>query len=417
MPARIPMTERQRAALLALPDTEDAVVRYHSLSADDLVAIAGARTPETRLGYALQLCCLRYPGRHLREGETLPAIMLDHIAEQIGIDADALAGFARGGATRYEQLALIKQRHGYRDLTHPLRAEIAPSLAGEAIGVVDGRILIDRLIARLRAERIVIPGVTVVERMAAEAMLAADRQVVADIDRMLTTGQRGRLNALLSEKEHSRKSRLSWLREPATRVGSHSMAEILDKLDLVKATAVTALDVPGDYSPRLAQMAREGKRHAAQRLAQINRQIEAIDAALNASLHSDLDLAARFKIIVSIPGIGTLTAITMLIEMPELGQLDNKQAASLAGLAPQARDSGQHRGKRHIRGGRAILRQALYMPARVATRYNADMKAKYQAMTAAGKPAKVAITAVMRKLIILANALLRANRPWTQNMA
>ena len=159
------------------------------------------------------------------------------------------------------------------------------------------------------------------------------------------------------------------------------------------------------------------KRHAAQRLAQIDRQIKTIDSALQAFLESDADLMARFKIIASIPGIGTLTAVTMLIAMPELGSLDNKQVASLAGLAPQARDSGQHRGKRHIRGGRAILRQALYMPALVATRYNADMKAKYQAMIAAGKPAKVAITTIMRKLIILANALLRANRPWTQKMA
>jgi transposase len=159
------------------------------------------------------------------------------------------------------------------------------------------------------------------------------------------------------------------------------------------------------------------KRHTAQRLAQIDRQIEAIDAALKACLESDPDLVARFKIIVSIPGVGPLTAVTMLIEMPELGQLDNKQVASLAGLAPQARDSGQHRGKRHIRGGRAILRQALYMPALVAARYNADMKVKYQAMIAAGKPAKVAITTIMRKLIILANALLRANRPWSEKIA
>ena len=125
----------------------------------------------------------------------------------------------------------------------------------------------------------------------------------------------------------------------------------------------------------------------------------------------------RFEILVSIPGIGALTAITMLIEMRELGQLDNKQVASLAGLAPIARDSGQYRGRRHIRGGHAILRQALYMPALVAARYNADMKAKYQALVAAGKPAKVAITTVMRKLIILANALLRANRPWAQKIA
>ena len=159
------------------------------------------------------------------------------------------------------------------------------------------------------------------------------------------------------------------------------------------------------------------KRHVTQRLAQIDRQIAAIDAALKARLHSQPDLVARFEILVSIPGIGALTAITMLIEMPELGQLDNKQVASLAGLAPQARDSGQFRGKRRIHGGRAILRQALYMPALVAARFNADMKAKYQALVAAGKPAKVAITAVMRKLIILANVLLRANRPWTQKMA
>ena len=107
----------------------------------------------------------------------------------------------------------------------------------------------------------------------------------------------------------------------------------------------------------------------------------------------------------------------MLIEMPELGTMDNKCAASLAGLAPIARDSGQHSGKRFIRAGRAHLRQALYMPALVAIRFNADMKTKYQALVATGKPPKVAITAVMRKLIILANALLRERRNWTPKPA
>ena len=107
----------------------------------------------------------------------------------------------------------------------------------------------------------------------------------------------------------------------------------------------------------------------------------------------------------------------MLIEMPELGAIDNKCVASLAGLAPIARDSGQHSGKRFIRAGRAHLRQALYMPALVAIRFNADMKAKYKALIAAGKAPKVAITAVMRKLAILANALLRENRNWTPKTA
>ena len=159
------------------------------------------------------------------------------------------------------------------------------------------------------------------------------------------------------------------------------------------------------------------KRHAAQRLAQIDRQIAAIDAALNAGLTQEPGLKARFDVLTSIPGIGQATALTMLIEMPELGTLDNKQVASLTGLAPIARDSGQHRGKRHIRGGRAHLRQALYMPALVATRFNPDMKAKYQALVAIGKPPKVALTAVMRKLVILANVLLKTQRAWVPKLA
>ena len=107
----------------------------------------------------------------------------------------------------------------------------------------------------------------------------------------------------------------------------------------------------------------------------------------------------------------------MLVDMPELGTLDHKCAASLAGLAPVARDSGQHSGKRFIRAGRARLRQALYMPALVAMRFNADMKAKYQALTAAGKPPKVAITGIMRKLVILANASLHHGRAWVPQTA
>ena len=159
------------------------------------------------------------------------------------------------------------------------------------------------------------------------------------------------------------------------------------------------------------------RRLADQRLRQVERQIAVIDAELRALCRADAELKARLDILVSIPAIGEATALTMLIEMPELGTMDNKCVASLAGLAPIARDSGQHSGKRFIRAGRAHLRQALYMPALVAIRFNADMKAKYQAMRAAGKPPKVAITAVMRKLAILANVLLREQRSWTPKAA
>ncbi len=159
------------------------------------------------------------------------------------------------------------------------------------------------------------------------------------------------------------------------------------------------------------------RRHLDQRLRQIARQLAAVDAQLQSLCLADAALAPRLAILMSIPGIAQATALSLLVEMPELGSLDQRQAASLAGVAPIARDSGTSCGRRTIRGGRANVRQALFMPALVAARFNPDLKAKYQALLAAGKPAKVALTAIMRKLIILANALLRDQRNWSPKSA
>ena len=154
------------------------------------------------------------------------------------------------------------------------------------------------------------------------------------------------------------------------------------------------------------------KRRNAARLKQIEAQREAVDAEINALIQGDPDLAQRFAILCSIPGIAEVSAAMLLIEMPELGSLDEKQVAALAGLAPIARQSGNWKGKSFIRGGRQQVRQGLYMPALVAIRFNADLKTKYEQLIKAGKAPKQAITAVMRKLIILANALLKKGRQW-----
>jgi len=159
------------------------------------------------------------------------------------------------------------------------------------------------------------------------------------------------------------------------------------------------------------------KRQNAQRLKQIERQIMTIEAAILQIVEADVSLANRFAVLTSIPGVSNITAFALLIEMPELGVLEAGQAASLVGLAPIARQSGRRTGRAFIRGGRASVRQALYMPALVATRFNPDLKAKYRQLIEAGKPAKVALTAIMRKLIVLANALLKANRKWAPKSA
>ena len=159
------------------------------------------------------------------------------------------------------------------------------------------------------------------------------------------------------------------------------------------------------------------KRQLRARLKQIETQLKEIDAAIAAQIDADAGLSRRRDVLASIPGIGTVTAMAILIEMPELGTLDNKQAASLAGLAPMTRQSGNWSGRARIRGGRRSLRTALYMPALVALRYNPDLKKTYQNLKDAGKPSKVAITAVMRKLLILANALIRDDRKWSAEPA
>lgn len=154
------------------------------------------------------------------------------------------------------------------------------------------------------------------------------------------------------------------------------------------------------------------RRHNGERLKQIQRQLADIDQTILTLFKADPDLAQRLDILTSIPGVSHATAFALIIDMPELGTLEPPEAASLAGLAPVARQSGKWTGRAFIRGGRANVRQALYMPALVAMRFNPDLKAKYQTLKAAGKPSKVAITALMRKLIILANALLKAQRKW-----
>jgi transposase len=156
------------------------------------------------------------------------------------------------------------------------------------------------------------------------------------------------------------------------------------------------------------------KKQFALRLRQIERDLAQINATTEATVVADKDLAARAEILTSIPGIARITAFALLTDMPELGRLSGKQVASLAGLAPISRQSGKWLGKERIQGGRASLRKAIYLPAVVATRFNPDMKAKYHELIAKGKCKKLAITAVMRKLVVMANALLRDGRKWTE---
>ena len=129
-------------------------------------------------------------------------------------------------------------------------------------------------------------------------------------------------------------------------------------------------------------------------------------------IHQSPVWCAKEDLLRSVPGVGPIVSRTLLGELPELGRLNRRRIAALAGVAPFNRDSGTLRGRRIVWGGRAPVRAALYMSALVATRRNPVIRAFYLRLVAAGKPQKVALIACMRKLLTILNVMMRTNTPW-----
>ena len=144
----------------------------------------------------------------------------------------------------------------------------------------------------------------------------------------------------------------------------------------------------------------------------LERRLVETDGDLSQTIQASPVWREKDNLLQSTPGVGPILATTLLASLPELGTLDRKQIAALVGVAPFNCDSGTLRGKRIVRGGRGSVRATLYMSALVAARYNPVIKAFYRRLRQAGKPAKVALTACMRKLLTILNAMLKHRTPW-----
>ena len=168
------------------------------------------------------------------------------------------------------------------------------------------------------------------------------------------------------------------------------------------------------------QQERNRRRHVHARLqerlaahiAWLAAEVQALEQDIQTFLQTETPWQTQATLLQSAPGVGTVTAATLLADLPELGCLDRKQIAALVGVAPMNKDSGGRRGKRRTQGGRAALRSTLYMATLTATRYNPVIKAFYENLLARGKERKVALTACMRKLLVCLNAMLRDQRVW-----
>ena len=154
------------------------------------------------------------------------------------------------------------------------------------------------------------------------------------------------------------------------------------------------------------------RRDIDQHIRWLQKRVKEVDGDLQAAVQASPAWRATEDLLRSVPGVGRVVSCTLLGELPELGQLTRKQIAALVGVAPHARDSGTLRGKRMVWGGRAPVRAVLYMAALVAAKFNPVIRTFYQRLRAAGKPAKVALTACMRKLLIILNAMVRTGERW-----
>jgi transposase len=231
------------------------------------------------------------------------------------------------------------------------------------------------------------------------------------------------------------------VRHFARSIGQHSKTDNLDARVLAhyaEAVRPEARDLPDEQTRDLQALLDRRRQLVAMRVSEQNRlkqgptaavradlkahiaylseQIEAMDRAIGERIEAKAEWKLRDEVLRSVPGIGPQTSRVLLGLLPELGKLTGKQVSALAGLAPRARDSGTVRGARTIFGGRAEVRTALYMASVSAMRFNPELRAFYKRLRDAGKAAKVALTAVSRKLLTIANAMIRDMKPWTPRM-
>lgn len=190
-------------------------------------------------------------------------------------------------------------------------------------------------------------------------------------------------------------------------------SENQEKLRALRARRRQVSDALVQEKNRLGtQPDRDARRSIEEAIDFYRQQLESLDAQIGQLMQRDPGFQQRLSLLVSVPGVGVVTAAALIADLPELGRLNRRQAARLAGLAPINRDSGTLRGKRMIGGGRATVRQGLYMATLVATKHNPMIRDFYQRLLQRGKAKMTALTACMRKLLLVLNAILKQNKPW-----
>ena len=270
MAHRTILTERQRALLFDLPTDEGSLLRHYTLADDDLEHIRARRRAHNRFGFALQLCALRFPGRLLAPGEMIPEEVSRFLAAQLGLKPDDLMGYAAREETRHEHLSALREIYGYKMFSGRGARDLKTWLEGEAEGARSNEDLARRFVKECRRTQTILPGLSRIERLCADALVAAERRIEARVAERLTEVLRDQLDKLLTEDVDGRTSRFVWLRQFEIGRNSADINRLLGRLEFLHGLKLPYDILDGVPPHRISRLRRQGERYFADGLRDIS---------------------------------------------------------------------------------------------------------------------------------------------------
>jgi TnpA family transposase len=268
------LSPAQRAKLLQNPEDfpDREMVRYYTLSPEDKEIIAEHRRAPNRVGFAVQLAYLRYPGRAWHPEEQVPPAVLTYLTRQIDESPEALAEYATRDPTRREHLSELQRRFGFRSFSLRSYRQLSHWLMPIALSTDEGMVLVEALIEELRTCRIIAPALSTLERLAWETRRRAQQQVYTTLTASLSEEQTKRLDTLLIVPAGEQRTPLVWLREPPGPAKPATFLKVMERLQLIRELGVDPTVARQIHANRLRRLAREGEQYSPQFLARFDAQ-------------------------------------------------------------------------------------------------------------------------------------------------
>lgn len=261
MPRRSILAERQRTRLFDLPTDKASLLKHYTLADDDIEHVRERRRPENQLGFALQLCAFRFPGRLLKSGEVIPEDVSRFIAAQLGLKPDDLLPYAVREETRREHLVALRRIYGYRMFKGKRVRRMKSWLAEHAEAAGSGEDLVRGFVEECRRRLVILPAMSTIERLCADSLVAAERRIDARIAARLDGWMRARLDSLLSESGDGHTSRFIWLRQFKVGNNSADANRLLDRLEFLQELDLPATVLDGVPPHRITRLRRQGERY------------------------------------------------------------------------------------------------------------------------------------------------------------